>query len=114
MRRPEPAGAHPRTRRRVTYRGLRIYAMASKTVDIKLQFPQYLCQPGREEFDKFERNLYAHGGISDNEGWSLADCLMRTDDGAVDAMGNPMPGVVPIPAAGGDVLTDEARGVNPC
>ena len=85
----------------VTYRGLRIYAMASKTVDIKLQFPQFLCQPGREEFDRFERNLFAHGGISDNEGWSLADCLMRTDDGAVDAMGNPMPGVVPIPAAGG-------------
>ena len=65
----------------------------SKTVDVKISFPQYNCQPGREEFDKFERNLLAHGGTSDNEGWSLADSLMRTDDGAVDAMGNPMPGV---------------------
>ena len=73
----------------------------AKTVDIKISFQTFNCQPGREEYDKFERNLFAHGGTSDNEGWSLADCLMRTDDGAVDAAGNPMPGVTAIPAAGG-------------
>jgi len=76
--------------------------MASKTtIDIKIAFPQYNCQPGREDYDRFERNLHAHGGATDAEGWSLADCLMRTDDGAVDAVGNPMPGVAAIPAAGG-------------
>eukprot|EP00900_Chrysochromulina_parva_P012988 jgi/Chrpa1/21690/Chrysochromulina_OHIO_Genome00028089-RA len=75
--------------------------MASKTIDIKIAFPQYNCQPGREDYDRFERNLHAHGGATDAEGWSLADCLMRTDDGAVDALGNPMPGVAAIPAAGG-------------
>ena len=73
----------------------------AKTVDIKISFQTFNCQPGREEYDKFERNLFAHGGTCDNEGWSLADCLMRTDDGAVDAAGNPMPGVTAIPAAGG-------------
>ena len=57
--------------------------MTSKTIDIKISFQQYKCQPGREEYNRFERNLFAHGGISDAEGWSLTECLMRTDDGAV-------------------------------
>ena len=81
----------------------------AKTVDIKISFPTYNCQPGREEYDRFERNLLAHGGASDNEGWSLADCLMRIDDGAVDAPGNPMPGVTAIPAAGGGNQGHSAR-----
>ena len=83
--------------------------MTSKTIDIKISFQQYNCQPGREEYDRFERNLFAHGGISDAEGWSLTECLMRTDDGAVDAMGNPMPGVAAIPAAGGGNQGNSAR-----
>ena len=45
--------------------------MTSKTIDIKISLQQYNCQPGREEYDRFERNLFAHGGISDAEGWSL-------------------------------------------
>ena len=45
----------------------------AKTVDIKISFQTFNCQPGREEYDRFERNLLAHGGASDNEGWSLAD-----------------------------------------
>ena len=83
--------------------------MTSKTIDIKIAFPIYNCQPGREEYDRFERNLCAHGGASDAEGWSLADCLMRIDDGAVDAAGVLMPGVNPIPAAGGGNQGHSAR-----
>ena len=83
--------------------------MTSKTIDIKIAFQQYNCQPGREEYDRFERNLCAHGGASDAEGWSLADCLMRIDDGAVDAAGVLMPGVNPIPAAGGGNQGHSAR-----
>jgi len=46
-------------------------------------------------------DLFAHGGRTDSEGWSWSDCLRRIDEGAVDAAGNPMPGVPPLPAGAG-------------
>ena len=99
----------------VTYRGLRIYAMASKTVDVKILFPQYNCQPGRAEFDRFERNLLAHGGISDNEGtmkaghWQTASCAPTMAQSMPWATRCAMPNVGVIPAAAGGNQGHSAR-----
>ena len=65
----------------------------TRTVDVKLLFDPYDCHPGRADFEKFSQNLRNHGGTTDDHGWSLADCLMRQDDGAVDIAGAPIPGV---------------------
>ena len=53
----------------------------ARNIDIKLLFSQYDCQPNFERYEAFELQLYAHGGRSDEHGWSLADHLMGIDDG---------------------------------
>ena len=59
----------------------------TSTQDIKLLFPSYDCQPNQRRFDKFLNDLLASGGSCDVEGWSLADCLNRTDAGAITPLG---------------------------
>ena len=80
-----------------------------RTVDVKLCFIQYDCKPGREGFERFQQDLVTHGGSCDDQGWSLTECLMRQDDGALDAAGIPMPGIAVIPAAGGGSGADKRR-----
>ena len=84
--------------------------MAARTVDIKLLFDPYDCKPGRAGFDRFKQNLINHGGRSDELGWSLADCLLLEDDGALNALGAPVGGGVPaLPAAGGGPAVENRR-----
>ena len=52
----------------------RVKMAANQTVENKLFFTPFACQPGREAYDEFEENLLGHGGKSDDHGWSLADC----------------------------------------
>ena len=74
--------------------------MASRITDIKLLFDTYDCKPGRAGFEAFKRELLGSAGTTDDQGWSLADCLLRQDEGATDAGGFPIGGIVPaIPAA---------------
>ena len=87
----------------------RIKMTANQTVENKLFFTPFACQPGREAYDEFEENLLGHGGKSDDHGWSLADCLSRNDDGAVTALGAAVPGVPFLPAAGGGAGVDARR-----
>ena len=68
------------------------------TTDIKLAFEQYDMTPGNPG-RRFRRNLLIHGTKSDEAGFSVADTLARSDEGAVDAAGNPAPGAPTIPAA---------------
>ena len=56
--------------------------MAHKTVDIKIQFEQFDMTPGPAG-RVFRRNLLAHGGQPDERGYSIADTLLRVDEGAV-------------------------------
>ena len=79
---------------------------ASRNVDIKLSFEQFDGLPG-PECRRFRRNLIQCGGKADTRGYSLADCLLRQDEGAVlpgtgipGVPGVPMPGVIGIPAGG--------------
>ena len=68
------------------------------TTDIKLSFEQYDMTPGNPG-RRFRRNLLIHGTKSDEAGFSVADTLARSDEGAIDAAGNPAPGAPTIPAA---------------
>ena len=88
---------------------LRTKMAANQTVENKLFFTPFACQPGREAYDEFEENLLGHGGKSDDHGWSLADCLNRLDDGAVTALGAAVPGGPFLPAAGGGAGVDVRR-----
>ena len=84
----------------------------TSTQDIKLLFPSYDCQPNQRRFDKFLNDLLASGGSCDVEGWSLADCLNRTDAGAITPLGAHAPdtgGI--IPANGGGVAMEKSRGL---
>ena len=84
----------------------------TSTQDIKLLFPPYDCQPNQRRFDKFQNDLLASGGNCDVEGWSLADCLQRTDAGAITPLGAHAPGTGGIiPANGGGVAMDRSRGL---
>ena len=56
-------------------------APASRNVDIKLAFEQFDGLPG-PECRRFRRNLIQCGGKADVRGYSLADCLLRQDEGA--------------------------------
>jgi len=83
-------------------------------VDIKLSFEQFDMTPGPKG-RQFRRNLLLHGGKSDADGFSLADCLLRTDSFAVQrgqAITLPppagvlaAPGAVPAPAGGAPLQT---------
>ena len=68
------------------------------TTDIKLSFEQYDMTPGNPG-RRFRRNLLIHGTKSDEAGFSVADTLLRQDEGATDAAGNPAPGAPAIPGA---------------
>ena len=57
--------------------------MATHNQDIKTLFELYDCQPNQRRFEKFLNSLLATGGRCDIDGWSLADCLQRFDEGVV-------------------------------
>ena len=68
------------------------------TTDIKPSFEQYDMTPGNPG-RRFRRNFLIHGTKSDEAGFSIADTLLREDEGGTDAAGNPAPGAPTIPAA---------------
>ena len=51
-------------------------------MDIKVSFEVYDMTPGQKGRE-FLRNLYVHGGKTDSRGFSMADCMLRQDEGAV-------------------------------
>ena len=51
-------------------------------MDIKVDFEVYDMTPGQKG-RLFIRNLYVHGGKPDARGFSIADTLLRIDEGAV-------------------------------
>ena len=80
--------------------------MAAHTVDIKLSFQQFDMTPGQAG-RVFRRNLLTLGGKTDANGYSLADCFLRVDEGAM-APGNavPQPGAPPL---GGPVANQRLK-----
>ena len=86
--------------------------MATHTQDIKLLFALYDCQPNQRRFERFLNSLLSTGGKCDTDGWSLADCLQRTDDGALTALGAAAPGTGGIIAPnGGGAPMEKRRGL---
>ena len=83
---------------------------ANKNVEIKVAFTPYDMVPGKHG-RVFIRNLLTQGGKADETGYSLIDCMLRVDEGAV-APGQPpvqvagaaplvlQPGAPPLPAQG--------------
>ena len=51
-------------------------------IDIKLQFQPTDMVPG-ENGRKWMRDVLLHGGKADDRGYSLTDCLLRRDEGAM-------------------------------
>ena len=74
----------------------------SHTVDIKCQFERYDCVPGPKA-RLFRRNLIQYGGKCDDRGFSLADCLLRIDEGACTT-GTGILGIAPVAAPGAPAL----------
>lgn len=70
----------------------------SRTVDIKLSFPQFNGEPG-PDCRRFRRDLIQCGGQTDSHGASIADCLLREDEGAVQ-YGTGIPGVPAVAVPG--------------
>ena len=86
--------------------------MATYNQDIKTLFPLYDCQPNQRRFEKFYNDLLATGGKCDTDGWSLADCLQRTDDGALTVLGAAAPGAGGVIAPnGGGAPMEKRRGL---
>ena len=86
--------------------------MATHNQDIKTLFELYDCQPNQRRFEKFLNSLLATGGRCDIDGWSLADCLQRLDDGAVTALGAAAPNAGGLIAAnGGGAPMEKRRGL---
>ena len=85
---------------------LTVQAMAHH--EIKRLFETYDMVPGPKA-RQFVANLKLHGGKCDAHGYSLIDCLLRADAGAVDAGGAPVGGVPMILVAGGGVAAETAR-----
>jgi len=86
--------------------------MATHNQDIKTLFELYDCQPNQRRFEKFLNSLLATGGRCDIDGWSLADCLQRFDDGAVTALGAAAPNAGGlILANGGGAPMEKRRGL---
>ena len=78
--------------------------MTSRTIDIKALFPLYNCKPGRAA-RVFKRNALQLLSATDARGWSIADCLERRDEGAVQRgedpyMGAAAPNAPQLPAGG--------------
>ena len=90
---------------------------ATRNIDIKCLFERYDGIPG-PRCRTYRRNLIQHGGRTDARGYSLTDCLLRQDEGAL-APGTgvagiaavPMPGAPPMPPnpAGGGAAGAAAR-----
>ena len=53
----------------------------ARNVDIKLQFAEYDGTPGLGA-RTFRKNLILNLSATDDHGYSLADCLLRCDQGA--------------------------------
>ena len=83
--------------------------MASRITDTKLLFDTYDCKPGRAGFEAFKRELLGSAGTTDHQGWLLADCLLRIDEGATDAAGFPIGGAVPAIPAAANAANNAAR-----
>ena len=78
--------------------------MTSRTIDIKALFPLYNCKPGRAA-RVFKRNALQLLSATDARGWSIADCLERRDEGAVQRgedpyLGATAPNAPQLPAGG--------------
>ena len=78
--------------------------MTSRTIDIKALFQLYDCKPGRGA-RTFRRNALQCLSKTDARGWSLADTLLRVDEGAVlrgeDFLtGVAVPGTPQVPTVG--------------
>ena len=54
----------------------------ARNIDIKLLFDPCDMTPGPSG-RKFRRDLLLASGKTDTRGWSLADCFLRIDEGAV-------------------------------
>ena len=63
----------------------------ARTVDIKLKFDPTDMTPGAKG-RKFRRDVLLHGGKTDARGFSITDCLLRQDEGAVNG---PAQGIAP-------------------
>ena len=47
--------------------------MATRSIDIKLQFEAFDCAPGFAPWERYEAKLFGHGGSADDHGWSFTD-----------------------------------------
>ena len=57
--------------------------MATRLIDIKLKFEAFNCTPGFAAWERYEAQLFGHGGTADDHGWSFADVFQGLDDGGV-------------------------------
>ena len=80
----------------------------STTIDIKLAFEQTDMIPGPKG-RVWRRNAIALSGQTDANGWSIADCLLRQDEGAVDAAGVAMAGAPAMPIGAGAAAAARLR-----
>ena len=76
--------------------------MSSRTVDIKVLFPPYDCTPG-PNCRKFKRDCLQCFAETDERGFSIADVLMRQDEGAA-APGTGIPGVPHVAMVGAPAM----------
>ena len=70
--------------------------MAPYNVDIKLKMDRFAMQAGPDA-RRFRTDLLSLSPPTDDRGFTLADCLLRMDEGATDAAGNPLPGAPALP-----------------
>jgi hypothetical protein len=76
---------------------------AAHTVDIKISFEQTNMIPGPKG-RVFRRNCLVHGGKADSRGYSIADCFLRRDEGAVVGPCFTPAGALNVPGVGGILL----------
>ena len=72
--------------------------MSARTIDVKLQFDRFdgIAGPAARTF---RRNLIQCGGRADDRGFSIADCLLREDEGAL-VSGTGVNGIPPMAQPG--------------
>ena len=63
----------------------------ARSIDIKLKFDPTDMTPGAKG-RKFRRDVLLHGGRTDARGYSITDCILRQDEGALVG---PARGIVP-------------------
>ena len=76
--------------------------MSSVAVEIKVLFDRYNCEPG-PKCRVFRRNVVQCFSETDDRGFSLADCLLRADEGAA-APGTDINGVPHVAMVGAPAL----------